>query len=334
MKDVAARAGVSPTVVSRVLHEKALAIRVSEATALRVKQAAKELGYRVNIMARNFREGQTMMIGVLHGVGFQRPSFRGYFAPLMDGIVDQSFEYGYSVTLCPKLFSEHPESAMSDGRFDGLVWYNTHNGETERELLKHCQVPIVLIHTPAEVFENRFPSVICDNMGGVGLAVEHLVWLGHQRIAFVFGSLDNFGETKLREDAFFEHKTRLGLPCYPSDSIDLDTPSEMERLFVAGAYSAVVCVSDALAERVLKLAPSYGVEVPCDLSVVGFDSTDLCDSLRPRLTSVSQPLIELGRRAADVLVRRIRGEETENASIILSCGLDIRESTSVCRSQA
>ena len=75
LKDGAARAGVSPTVVSHVLHKKANSIRVSDATAVRVKQAATDLGYRLNVMGRNFRERQTMMIGVLHGIGFPRPIF-------------------------------------------------------------------------------------------------------------------------------------------------------------------------------------------------------------------------------------------------------------------
>jgi len=124
MKDVAARAGVTPTVVSHVLHNRAATVRVSEATAVRVRQAAKDLGYRLNIVARNFRAGQTFMIGVLHGVGFDRSRLGDhsrYLASLFDGIIDGAFEHGYAVTLCPKLLGNHPEDAMADGRFDGLI---------------------------------------------------------------------------------------------------------------------------------------------------------------------------------------------------------------------
>ena len=84
-------ANVSPVVVSKVLHNKANGVRVSEATAERVRVAAKELGYRVNVWARNFRNQQAMMIGVLNGMGKERPLFNQgprYFATLMDGIVD------------------------------------------------------------------------------------------------------------------------------------------------------------------------------------------------------------------------------------------------------
>src|SRR5476649_181797 len=106
LKDVAKVANVTPTVVSRVLHNKASTVRVSPATAERVRVAAAQLGYRVNIMARNFRDRQTKTIGVLNGRGLTRPLFaKGprYFATLMDGIVDGCFAHGYSVTLCPQL---------------------------------------------------------------------------------------------------------------------------------------------------------------------------------------------------------------------------------------
>src|SRR5258708_1933147 len=128
LRDVASKAGVSPVVVSRVLQNKAKAIRVSEATAERVREAALELGYRCNVFARNFRAQQTFTLGVLHGTGFARPRFDSgsrYFGALVDGLIDGAFRQGYSVTFCPKLLSQTPEDAMCDGRFDGLIWYSS-----------------------------------------------------------------------------------------------------------------------------------------------------------------------------------------------------------------
>ena len=127
-RDVAARAGVSPVVVSRVLHNKAASVRVSAATAERVRKAAEELNYRRNASAQNFRLQQTSTIGILHGLGFARPEFDGasrYFAKLMDGMIEGAFEHEYAVTLCPKLHGDNPLDAMGDGRFDGIVWYST-----------------------------------------------------------------------------------------------------------------------------------------------------------------------------------------------------------------
>jgi LacI family transcriptional regulator len=330
MREVAARAGVTPTVVSRVLHNKATAIRVSEATSERVRQAARDLGYRVNVMARHFREGQTMMIGVLHGMGFPRMQFNGrsrYFAVLMDGIVEGAFDHGYSVTLCPKLLGASPEDAMSDGRFDGLVWYSTYPSEENRRMIEGCSTPLVLIHTPAETFDGRFPSVLCDNMQGIGLAIDHLVELGHRRIAFAH---DSFGEMGIRFAAFRAHMDRHGLAFDESDLIQIDWngPTVRDYFTEGPRHTAIVSAHDSIAGLFLEAAGQYGVRIPEDLSITGFDSTQFCDELRPALTSVSQPLSVMGRCAVEMLVKRINGETVLHPQVIFPCGLDLRGSTS------
>lgn len=328
MKDVAAEAGVSPTVVSRVLHNKATAIRVSEPTAERVRKAAKDLGYRVNVMARNFRDRQTMMIGVLHGIGFERPVFhRGskYFAALMDGVIEGAFRHGYSVTFCPKLLGQSPEDALADGRFDGLIWYSTYPNGDNRRMLEGCSVPLALIHTSTVEFNNRFPSVVCDNDQGIGLAVEHLVALGHRRIAYANDSGIPFGESLERFDAFRRHMRLRGLSFTDADCLD---SLRAEEYFRGGvSHTAIVASNDGIAAIYLNTAPRFGVRVPDDLSVVGFDSTDYCNELRPTLTSVSQPLDLMGQSAVDLLVQSIKGEAPDPPAVIYPCGLDVRGST-------
>lgn len=333
IRAVAARAGVSPTVVSRVLHNRATSIRVSEATAERVRQAAKDLGYRRNVMARLFRERQTMMIGVLHGIGFGRPHFAGtsqYFAALMDGVIDGAFTHGYAVTFCPHLLGQTPEDAMADGRFDGLVWYSTYPSGENRAMLERCSVPLVLIHTPSSEFADKFPSVICDNEQGIHLALDHLVQQGHRRIAFALESEDLFGEAVLRRDAFLKEMNARGLGASESDVIDIRSDRTGLHMYLASGlrHSAVIGTSDGVAASFLNLAPGYGVQVPRDLSVIGFDSTSYCDQLRPALTSVSQPLVVMGRSAVSLLVQSINGDAPDPAALVYPCGLDIRGSTS------
>lgn len=330
MRDVAAQAGVSATVVSRVLSGKGNGIRVSDATAQRVREVAAELGYRLNVTAKQFRERQTQMIGVLHGIGFGRPHLQGhsqYFAALMDGIIDGAFEHGYSVTLCPKLLGQSPEDAMTDGRFDGLVWYSTSPSGENRLMLERCSVPLVLIHTPEEAFGGRFPTVICDNYQGVGLAVDHLVGLGHKRIAFAVERGDIFGELGIRLDAFFRHMQRHGLGASERSVVHLHNGAIDELFDPANGFTAVIAVNDGVAALLMAAAERLGIDMPRQLSVVGFDSTATCLGLRPRLTSVSQPLTVMGQRAVDLLVQSIRGEAPEPNSLVLSCGLDVRDST-------
>src|SRR5471030_1470510 len=168
LKDVAKLTNVTPSVVSIVLNNRESTVRVSPETAERIRQAAQQLGYRVNMFARNFRDQQTRTTGVLNGRGMSRPTFaKGprYFATLMDGIVEGAFRMDYSVTLCPKLLGENPEMGV-DGRFDGLVWYSVSSNDENREVLSRFTVPIVVVHAHAADFGNRYPEIIADNRQG------------------------------------------------------------------------------------------------------------------------------------------------------------------------
>jgi len=332
MRDVAAKAGVSPVVVSHVLHKKAATIRVGEATAERVRQAAVELGYSCNIWARNFRAQQTYTIGAIHGHGFPRPilsSGSRYFSALLDGLMEGAFSYGYSITLCKQLLGGSPNDAMSDGRFDGLVWYSTLDSETTAKMLLGCSVPLVLVHSRSRDFGGVIPTVICDNDQGIGLAVDHLFGLGHRRIAYALNLGWQYAETSLRLTAFREHMRRRGIAITDDDEIRVDTDlSELEAYIARRPrHTAIVANNEGLAAEIVARAQRHGIAIPYELSVVGFDSTSYCEEIRPTLTAVRQPLVELGRRAIDLLVQRIRGEACEQPEVVVPCGLDVRGST-------
>jgi len=338
LRDVAARAGVSPVVVSRVLHNKAQSIRVSEATAERVRLAATELGYRCNVAARNFRAQQTMTIGILHGSGFARPKLNEgsrYFACLMDGLIEGAFRSGYSLTLCPQLLSETPEHAMSDGRFDGLVWYSSVSSDANLGALSRCDVPLVLIHARTAQFGNRHPAVLCDNEQGIRLAVEHLVGLGHRRIAFAMDVSPLNLESLDRLAVFRRHCALHGIETTDGDVLEVGWDRrEVDNYFRAGMHhTALIAHNDGLAAEFLNRAHAFEIDVPGQLSIIGFDSTSFCEELRPRLTSISQPLREMGECAIDLLVRSLQGDAGELVDHIFPCGLDIRGSTAIVGDQ-
>lgn len=329
LRDVAALAKVSPVVVSRVLHNKALAINVTEATAERVRVAALELGYRRNVSAVSFRTKQTMTIGVLHGAGMVMPRFEGgskYFSALMDGFVAGAFANDYSVTLCPKLLGPSPDDAMSDGRFDGLVLYSTDLTEENLWSLQRCSVPLVLVHSKSSEFGGKVPSVVCDNFQGIGLAMDHLIDLGHSRIAFAQDPWLLSTEIRDRRAAYLSIAEKSGLPVGIEDVITIES-DEMLVDLVKGPYTAIIAWNETLAGRILTTAGEVGIGVPGDLSVVGFDSTSYCDVLRPALTSVSQPLFQIGVRAIELLVAYMRGEISGLVELTYPCGFDVRGST-------
>jgi LacI family transcriptional regulator len=323
---------VTPTVVSRVLHNKAIAIRVSDATAERIRAAANDLGYRVNVLARNFRGRKTFMIGVLHGVGFPRPAFaRGspYFGLLMDGIVEGAFQRGYSVTLCPKLMGDQPEDAISDGRFDGILWYSTAVNEENRRMLERCADPLVLVHTPSHEFGGRFSSVTCDNRQGLTFAVEHLYNLGHRRIGFLHRRECLFSESETRLEAFREQMALRGIRVRPTDIVEIaDDTSGLRDYFASHPrHTALISPTDDEAALTIHVAQEQGFAVPKDISVVGFDSTSFCLTVKPNLTSVAQPLYDIGRIAAGLLIDGLADPARPAEEIVLPCGFDIRDST-------
>jgi DNA-binding LacI/PurR family transcriptional regulator len=332
LKDVALLAKVTPTVVSHVLHNKASTVRVSSATAERVRIAATELGYRVNVMARNFRERQTKTIGVLNGRGLTRPMFaKGprYFANLIDGIVQGAFFHGYSVTLCPLLLGDHPEAGLSDGRFDGFIWYSISPSEQILAELAKCSVPLVIIHAHASDFDEKYPTIICDNDHGLGLALDHLVELGHRKIAFAIEGDAMNVESLERLEGFKRHMRRLELPCSEADIVDIRSDRMRLHQYLSGdlTHSAVIVHADGLAAEYVRLAQEYGHRIPEDLSIVGFDSTDFCEEISPSLTSISQPLFQIGERASARLIQIISEGSTDSLELVLPCGLDIRGST-------
>lgn len=333
-KDVAALAGVTRGVVSHVLHGSKGTSRVGEQTAERVRQAALQLGYRVNTLARNLTLGRTGQIGILHANGFPRMRLvQGgslYFGSLIDGIIDGAFNHGYAVCLAPYLMSKTPEDAMADGRFDGFIWYSTFPSKTSEERLRNCSVPIVVAHARAADMDNRFPTVICDNAQGIRLGLEHLSGLGHKKIGYACDSDFLSSESRIRRDAFLSIGQEMGL-----DVSLIDVCGDLSGLrdYVAhpAPHTAIFAQNEGLGGTLMQEFQAVGLRIPEDISILGFDSTSYCDTLRPSLTAVSQPLDKIGACAVDLLVQVMNGETPDPFGVVLPCGLDVRDSTGPCR---
>jgi len=338
MRDVAAMAGVSPVVVSRVLHNKASTVRVSEATAERVRQAASILGYRCNVVARNFRAQETKTLGILHNIGRAWPNLdqgSRYFAALMQGILTGAFKHGYAIMLCPKLFSEDGGRAVGDGRFDGVVWYRAAEAELCRTEIEHASTPVVMIHSDGKGADSNYPTVICDNEQGIRLAIDHLVGLGHRRIAYLVLKHYLNSEAIARRDAFVGIMREYGLYRDGEDVIEIDYDRKVIEDYLSGEllHTAIIGMNDEIASDVLAICSHNGIRVPEQLSVIGFDSTAFCNELTPALTSVKQPLALIGEKAIDLLVAAINNNLCEPKHVVIPCSLDLRDSTTTppCR---
>lgn len=337
IRDVAKRAGVSAMGVSVVLNGSGgRRVTVAPEKAERIREAARELRYQTNHIARTFRSGRTGQVAIVFqnfGHFLPHSSYRG---DVMNGVMDALFPAGYTLSLCPKLIDGGNPDSISDGRFDGVLWCRPDLSDASTSALQHARVPVVMMHAPPGTVLG-VPTFCADNDGAMRRVVAHLVSLGHERIAFV---IDPVSEDSIegisRSEALRTAARRIGLP--DPDVLVLNRDhSILARYALPGApHTALVCFSDELAGFILSSCERLGVNVPKHISVVGFDSSPLCETTRPRLTSVAQPVERMAFEATTYLLSLIRDSEggapaPTATSTLYDCGLDVRDSTGLAR---
>ena len=329
ISDVALRAGVSRITVSKALNNQG---RISPETRARVLQAATDLGYVANTAARRLRGGRTNLLGVLvQDLGDQ------YFAEILRGVNDLVRERGLDLVLYTSSNDPGREreriAALSTGVSDGLIVISPHGSPGLIEQLRLARVPIVLINAWGL---DGVSSVNPDNFFGARAATEHLIGLGHKRIGLIVarpdGSLEPGPYSLMRQDGYCAALAAAGLPFDPRlvRSGGLGQPTGraagMELLSLPERPSAIFAGNDLSAFGVIEAARDCGLRVPDDLSVVGFDDIPMAGQVRPALTTVHQPLVELGRTAAHLLLELLAGA-TECTTLELPSTLIVRDST-------
>jgi len=338
IRDVAERAGVSAMAVSAVLNGGGGSkVTVTAEKAERIRQAARDLRYQPSHLARSFRNRKTGQVAVVfQNFGRFIPQ-SPYRAEVMNGVMDALFPNDYTLSLCPKLMRDGDPGFVSDGRFDGVLWCRPDLTETSTLALQEAAVPIVMMHAPPGTVLG-LPTFCADNDGAMRRIVSHLVSLGHERLAFVIDPVSEHSvEGQARAEALLSATRRAGLPD-PDVIILAQDHSILERYAEPSApHTALICFSDELACFVLDSCARYGVKVPEHVSIVGFDSSPVCETSRPRLTSVAQPVERMAFEATMHLISLIRAVEEGSTSspatsTLYDCGLDIRDSTSSARS--
>ncbi|RYG87946.1 LacI family transcriptional regulator, partial [bacterium] len=249
----------------------------------------------------------------------------------LNGVMAALFPADYTLALCPRLMTGDDASPVSDGRFDGVLWCRPDLTETSVDLLQTASVPIVTMHAPPGAVPG-VPAFCADNGGAMAKVAAHLKELGHRRVAFVIDLVNpHTVEGIVRREAFLTEMARAGLE---GEILVWDEPYAEVAGFKTGIvpYTALVCFSDTVAGGILAACDRFGVSVPRDLSVIGFDSSSFCEGTRPRLTSVNQPVERMALAATRHLLDLIRDSAegqppAPTVSFVYDCGLDLREST-------
>jgi len=321
---VAARAGVSTATVSRTLATPAL---VSDEARARVLAAIKATGYTPNMAARNLRARRSMLVLVVV------PNIaNAFFAEVLRGIDDELVNHGYGIIIGNLDNQQEREARYVDlvfaGQVDAVLLMSGRVPSGSGRLMSDAGVPMATICVD---IDGSFPSIMVDDHRASETVVEHLVSLGHRRLGYVSGPAGNRNEIGRRE-GFARGLSAAGLDptaaLYLDGDFMIDSGVRAARAFLATKVrpTAVYIASDSMAISFMKTVMEAGVNVPDDLSVVGFDGIEFAEFITPTLTTIQQPRHEIGRTGALTLIESLR-KGTRPKSVKLEAPLIVRDST-------
>jgi LacI family transcriptional regulator/LacI family repressor for deo operon, udp, cdd, tsx, nupC, and nupG len=323
--DIAKRANVAPSTVSRALQDHP---RIAEKTKQRIKQIATEMDYIPSTVAKSLFANRTWTIGLVL-VTIADP----FMGRVVEGVEHTALEAGFNVFLSTSQNDPQRELAVIDifqqRRVDGIIVIASHLFSRYAQHLDRGSTPIVVINEQDP--GANMHSVTVDDVQGAQLAVEHLIGLGHRRIGYV--GIPN--RPKSNQHRLKGYQNALAAAGIESDPALIFASGELEghamrgeaslELMLASGATAVFCYNDTTAMGVLAACYRRGVVVPDQLSVIGFDDIDMAVYAIPPLTTIRQPRFELGQRAMSMMLAALDGQKPDNQ--ILPGELVVRETT-------
>ena len=324
---------LSPATISLVLNNAAGVRSIPHETRERVREAAKLFDYRPSFFARSLRKGQTFSVGVLV------PDLSdGYAAQVLEGVEDVLVEEGYfyftaSHRRRSDLLEEYPRLLLSRS-VEGFITIDT-------TLQHELPVPVVAVAGHRKI--PGVTNVVLDQVRAAELILNHLHQLGHRKIAFMRGG-SHSSDADERWECLMQAARNLKLVTRPEWMVQLELKISTPELgFVPavelltlranssqnpdGQFSALVCYNDIAAIGAIRAIRDHRLRVPEDISIVGFDDIQAAAFQNPSLTTVRQPLRNMGATAAKILLRRIRAQGSDPETVPVLPELVIREST-------
>ncbi|WP_409342303.1 LacI family DNA-binding transcriptional regulator [Paenibacillus sp. MBLB4367] len=329
--DVAKKSGLSVVTVSRVLND---APSVREKNRQRVMKAIEELDYRPNSAARSLARGKTGVIGL---------TLETLEDTVFDGVVrtvnESLEEHGYFLAL-----SVHKEDDSQTGRqrnflfqedrVDGVMLLSPTNEDNDVLELRKKRIPFVLIDNQnADV---KATTVNVDNYKGGYEATKHLIELGHTRIGHICGTA-LYRSAQERKRGFEAALADAGLMPYAMANTEFGLRNGFDAVKAwiseKRVPTALFAADDFIALGAIQALQDEGYRVPSDVSVIGYDDQSFAGGIHPRLTTIRQPIKQMGVQAVQLLLNMLNGTAKKNRSLLLEPELVVRESTSICRVQ-
>jgi LacI family transcriptional regulator len=332
IREIAELAGVSIATVSRVVNGRE---DVSPETRELVQRVVRERGYTANRNARGLSAGKTGLIGatvpMLH---------HAYFSYILAGAAEGLYEQDMRLVLSPTMHEHHREVSLLErlmhGTTDGALIILPEESSEELELLLNHGYRFVVID-PLLPLNERIPAVSAAHAAGADQAMKHLLSLGHTRIAAITGPR-GWKATEDRRRGYYAALAAAGI--MPDPELEVESNFEVgggavaaeELLVLPEPPTAIFCFNDNMAVGAMRTARKRGVGIPDDLSIVGFDDLEEAEIVTPALTTIRQPLAEMGRIAVSLLMRLLDNQSLEALHVELGTRLVVRDSTAPPRS--
>jgi LacI family transcriptional regulator len=327
MRDVAERAGVSVTSVSHYINKTR---PISDSLQGRIEQAMAELNFKPNAVARSLRIKQTKSVGVI-----VPDSANPFFANVTRSIERELFTYHYNVILGNSDGNVDKAlrylKVMTERQVDGLIFIDVGaSSSILNDLLRVLSIPLVLVDRVVPGVEVDYVTV--TNIRGGFDATNHLLALGHRRIACLSGPRD-LPTSSDRLTGYVRALNEAGIS--PEEHLVYAGDFQIEEGYIGGIHllgqsprpTAIFAANDLMAVGVMRAAADFGLSIPADLSVVGFDDIPLARFTNPALTTITQPITQLGVITASFMLRRIQDGSLPPERKVLETDLIIRHTT-------
>jgi len=330
LKDIARETGYSVTTVSRALNDYD---DVSPATKALIRRAAERLGYHPNVTAQRLQRRRTDTLGFViptFGPRFSDP----FFSEFLAGIGNEASAHGYDLLVSTR--APGPEEMEAYRRLvrgkqvDGLIIVRTRRYDKRIAYLLDVGFPFVAFGRTDLGLEH--PFVDEDGRAGLAMVVQHLIDLGHRRIAYITADPDLMF-AHLRMQGYRETLARNGVPLDETLIVEGDLTQRSGRqatyrlLDLPQPPTAIIAANDLMALGAMAAIQERGLRVGTDIAVAGFDDIPLAEHSHPPLTTVRQPIYQIGKMVCQMLIRLLRGEALEQTQVILQPTLVVRAST-------
>lgn len=315
IKDIAAKLNISTAAVSKALNDKA---DISDALKERVKKIAEEMGYSPNYFAKKLATNRSTLIGVFI-LGRDKLSNSEHFGfSFLDGIIEQANLNDYDVILFSDTANKSYKRLCEEKRVEGAIFIGLKLNDKYIEDIKNIEVPVSIIDL--YVRGKNINYISSDNEKGVEKALDHLYNLGHRKIAIIAGEQNSqIGDIRLNKYIeYLKEKNIFNPDLVVNGDFTRESGYKKAKELISKKEkpTAIFAISDLMAIGAIQALKENKLKVPENISVIGFDNIKACEYITPKLSTIGQNAIKIGKEAVNAILEKINSKKTEKKVLI------------------